>query len=215
MPKRDLHSVLGVPAGASLQTIRNAYRRLAIELHPDTGREPDPARFREVHDAYVELSEAARRRSGHIDIKHVTRPFGPAVEIGAHRTVRILDDSESMTPSLGEILDHIAQNFFGFHQKSGGSKRRLQLEIVLSREEAAAGGRLPFEVPCYQPCPRCRGEFPMWGLCPRCQGYGMVEGGRQVALDIPAGIRSGSIYEVPLDTVGINSLSLIITILIA
>jgi molecular chaperone DnaJ len=215
MPKRDFHSILGVPAGASAQAIKAAYRRLAIELHPDTGREPDPARFSEVHDAYVALSDAARRRSGYIQIDRVSRSSTPTEEIRAGGPLRILDDFESMAPSLGEILDHIAQNFFGFHQESGGPHRRLALEIVLSPREAAAGGRLPFEVPCYEPCPHCRGDFWMWGLCPLCHGYGMVEGGRQVTLDIPPGIRSGSTYEIGLDSAGISNLTLVVTVLVA
>src|SRR5260370_12455000 len=122
MPKRDLYSILGVPVEADAETIKNAYRRLAIRVHPDAGNEPDPARFREAHEAYLILSDAARRRSYDIEVGR-----GPA------------------------------QNFFGFHNKSSGPHRRLNLEIVLSREGALTGGRLPFEVPYYAPCRPCYG----------------------------------------------------------
>ena len=215
MPKRDLYSILGVPVDAGAETIKNAYRRLAMQIHPDAGREPDPARFRDVHDAYVVLSDAARRRSHGVETGRVTRTSAPIEEIRAGGPFRIPDDFETMAPSLGEVLDHIAQNFFTFHQKSGGPHHRLALEIVLSREEAVTGGRLPFEVPCYEPCPRCHGGAWMWGLCPLCHGYGLVETGRQVALDIPPGIRNGSRYEVALDSAGISNLTLDVTVLIA
>lgn len=215
MPKRDLYSILGVPVDAGAETIKNAYRRLAMQVHPDAGREPDPARFRDVHDAYVALSDAARRRFHDIEIGRVARSASPIEEIKAGGPIGIIDDFESVAPSLGEILDHIGQNFFGFHQKSGGPLRRLELEIVLSPHEAHRGGRLPFEVPCYEPCPSCHGRAWMWGLCPLCHGYRLVESARQVALDIPPGIRNGSRYDVALDSAGISNLRLEVTVLVA
>ncbi|HEY2105953.1 MAG TPA: DnaJ domain-containing protein [Candidatus Binataceae bacterium] len=216
MPKRDLYSILGVPVDAGAETIKNAYRRLAMRLHPDAGREPDPARFRDVHQAYTVLSDAARRRAHDVEIGRVSRTSAPIEEIRAGGgPIGIPDDFETVAPSLGEILDHIAQNFFGFHQKSGGLHRRLGLEIVLSREEALTGGRLPFEVPCYERCPRFHAGAWMWGLCPLCHGYGLVEGGRQVAIDIAPGIRNGSRYEVALDRAGISNLTLDVTVLVA
>lgn len=163
MPKRDLYSILGVPADADVRIIKNAYRRLARRVHPDAGGEPDPERFRELHEAYLTLSDAARRRSYDVEIGRVSRTSALIEEIRAG-PVRIPDDFESVMPSLGEILDRVAQNFFGFHQKSGGPQRRLGLEIVLSREEALAGGLLPIGVPCYESCPRCNGRSWMWGL---------------------------------------------------
>ncbi|SRR5579875_328820 len=216
MPKRDLYSILGVPVGADLETIKTAYRRLARQVHPDAGREPDPARFREVHDAYTELSSAARRRSHQIDLDRVRRASRPVEEIKAGVRIRIIDDFRSVAPSPGEILDHIAHNFFGFRRKSGGPHRRLELEIVLSREEAEAGGRLPFAVPCYVACASCggAGSWP-WGVCPRCRGYGMVEAARRVELDIPPGIRSGSRFELLLDSIGLTNLLLDVTVLVA
>jgi molecular chaperone DnaJ len=211
MAKRDFYAILGVPFDASSQAIKDAYRRRAIQMHPDSSR-LDPARFREVRDAYEVLSDAARRRSYDVEIGRIARRSAPIEEISAG-AIRIIDDFQTMTPSLGEVLDHIAQNFFGFHQKSGGPRRRL--EIVLNRDEASTGGRLPFEVPCYEPCPRCEGRAWMWGLCPACHGFGLVETERQVTLELPAGIRSGSRHEVALDNVGIGNLVLDVTILVA
>src|SRR5690349_15723075 len=107
MPKREHYSILGVPVGADIDTIKSAYRRIAMRVHPDVGHEPDPARFREVHDAYAELSNAARRRSSDIDLGRVTHSRGPIEEIKAGGPVSVADDFQSVAPSLGEILDHI------------------------------------------------------------------------------------------------------------
>jgi molecular chaperone DnaJ len=215
MPKPDHYSILGVPADANVQTIKIAYRRLALKVHPDAGNQPDPERFREVNQAYEVLGDATRRRTYDIEVGGGPRPWSRVEEIRTWRPVSIPDDFRSVAPSLGEVLDHIAQNFFGFHLKSGGSHRRLELEIVLSREEAATGGRLPIEVPCYETCPRCNDGAWMWGLCPLCHGYGLTESARQVALDIGPGIANGSRYEIALDRAGISNLVLDVTMLVA
>ena len=232
MPKRDLqttdlHAILGLPVGAGVKTIRDAYRRLALQLHPDAGRVADAARFRDIHDAYVRLSEQARRRApaqpqrgDMVGGGGSVRSSAPLEEIKARGPVRIPpvrtpDDFETVAPSLGEILDHVAQNFFGFHQKSGGPYRRLTVEIVLSPEEAAAGGGIPFEIPCYETCPQCHGGAWMWGVCPFCYGYRLTQTKHQVALGLPAGIANGSRYEVTLDSVGISNLTLDVTVLVA
>jgi curved DNA-binding protein CbpA len=59
----DLYGVLGVPRSATHEQIKHAYRDLARRYHPDASAAPDAARFDEVHDAYVRLSDAAARRA--------------------------------------------------------------------------------------------------------------------------------------------------------
>jgi curved DNA-binding protein CbpA len=56
-------AILGVPAGVNFQAIKDAYRRLALRSIRLPANEPDPPRFREVHEAYLFASDAARRRS--------------------------------------------------------------------------------------------------------------------------------------------------------
>src|SRR5260370_11339077 len=119
MPKRDLYSILGVPVEADAETIKNAYRRLAIRVHPDAGNEPDPARFREAHEAYLILSDAARRRSYDIEVGRARPRRISLEEISPRRPISVHDDFQSEAPAIREMLDHIAQNFFLFHNKSG------------------------------------------------------------------------------------------------
>jgi curved DNA-binding protein CbpA len=59
---RDLYEVLGVPRGADEETLRNAYRIRARELHPDVSKDPDAEeRFRELAHAYDVLSKPRSR----------------------------------------------------------------------------------------------------------------------------------------------------------
>jgi len=131
------------------------------------------------------------------------------------RPVNITDDFASVRPSVAEILDHIAQNFFGFHQKSRGSRRYLGVEVVLNRTEAFFGVSLPTEVPIYARCDRCWGSGGDWGVCPSCHGYGMAETSWTVALEIPPGARTGERAQLDLRGAGIENLVLDVTIVVA
>ena len=219
MAGKGLYAVLGIEEGAGLPTIKRAYRRLVFSVHPDVGATPDPERFHEIHEAYEILTDPERRRSGTRAVAEPTYRRQMVVEAeplnAERRAVRVPDDFATTMPSIGEFLDHVAQNFFGFHRKSRGPYRRLGIEILLSREEARSGCRVPLEVPNFERCPRCNGFESGWGVCARCHGYGLVEGTARVALDIPPGIRDGQHSEVSLASAGIENLLLAVTILTA
>jgi hypothetical protein len=141
MAWKDPYAILGVGRSAPLSEIKRAYRKLAFSLHPDVGGDPDETRFREAHEAYQALIQMeqprlrrikvvrAPDRSGHAGMMHV-EPRGRPEPIRRRPPVKVIDDFATVRPSVGEILDHIAQNFFGFHQKSRGSRRYLGVEVV-------------------------------------------------------------------------------------
>ena len=122
-------------------------------------------RPREAYQALIQMEQQRPRRikavrapdrSGHTGTMHAAR--GRPEPIRRGRPVNVIDDFETVSPSVGEILDHIAQNFFSFHQKSHGSRQRLSVEIVLDRREAFLGVSMPIEVPVYVRCSRCGGN---------------------------------------------------------
>jgi len=223
---RDPYVILGVEHGAPLSEIKRAYRKLAFSGHPDVGDYPHVQRFREVHEAFETLNEMEQRhprritvvrtpdRSGYAGTTHAEARRRPEL-VRRKRPVNIIDDFANVRPSVGEILDHIAQNFFGFHQKSRGSRRYLGVEVVLDRTEAFFGVSLPIEVPVYARCDRCWGSGGDWGVCPSCHGYGMAQTRWTVALEIPPGARTGERAQLDLGGAGIENLVLDVTIVVA
>jgi molecular chaperone DnaJ len=227
MAWKDPYAILGVGRGAPLSEIKRGYRKLAFSLHPDVGDDPDATRFREAREAYQALLQQTEQgrpysikvvrapdRSGHAGTMHV-EPRGRPEPIRRRPPVNVIDDFATVRPSVGEILDHIAQNFFGFHQKSRGSRRYLGVEVVLDRTEAFFGVRLPIEVPVYARCDRCGGSGGDWGVCASCHGYGMAETTRAVALKIAPGVRSGEHYQIDLTGMGIHNLALDVPLVVA
>jgi DnaJ-class molecular chaperone len=224
MAWKDPYAILGVGRSAPLSEIKRAYRKLAFSLHPDVGDNPDETRFREVREAYQALIQMEQRspikvvravdRSGHAGTTHV-EPRGRPEPMRRRLPVNVIDDFATVRPSVGEILDRIAQNFFGFHQKSRGSRRSLGVEVVLDRAEAFFGVNLPIEVPVYARCDRCGGSGGDWGVCASCHGYGLAETSRTVALEIASGARTGQRYQIDLRGAGIENLVLDVTIVVA
>ena len=63
MAGRDYYEVLGVQSGATKEQIKSAYRKLALEFHPDRNKSPEAeARFKEISEAYAVLSDDEKRR---------------------------------------------------------------------------------------------------------------------------------------------------------
>ncbi len=215
MPTRNFYSILGVPDDADQPTIRRAYRRLVFSAHPDTGESPDPVLFRGIQEAYGVLSDEQQRRAYDREFRPRRRAAQPIRRAVPIEPVDIPGASATTAPSISEFLDHVAQNFFGFHRKSLGPFRHLGVEIVLSRDEARFGCRVPMQLPRYETCGRCFGSGDVvWGLCPLCHGFGGVEGKATIALDIPPMTRDASRFEVALDRAGISNLVLDVTVVV-
>ena len=95
MAKRDYYDVLGVEKGASEADIKKAYRKMAMEHHPDRNRH-DPrseARFKEVNEAYDVLKDgqkkAAYDRFGHAAFENGGGPVGRVPRRAGQRRLRL------------------------------------------------------------------------------------------------------------------------------
>jgi molecular chaperone DnaJ len=167
--KADYYEVLGVDRGATQDEIKRAFRRLAMEYHPDRNSEPGAeTRFKEINEAYEVLSDPERRAS--------YDRFGHAGLNGAFDSRGF----EGFGPfgGFGDIFDA----FFG---ASTQTRRRtpsrgadLQVQLELTFEEAAFGTEKTVVVNRTELCSRCNGLRAEPGTepqrCPACDGAGEV-----------------------------------------
>jgi molecular chaperone DnaJ len=165
--KRDYYEVLGVARQATPDDLKRAFRKIAMDSHPD--RYPDDpaaaARFKEASEAYTVLSDPGRRRTydmfGHV----ASESGGPAVDF-------------SDMP-FADIFD----TFFG----GGGARSRrqrsnrgddLRYDITIAFDEAFVGVEKQIDVPRLTTCERCSGSGAEPGsgeeTCPGCRGSGQI-----------------------------------------
>ncbi len=168
--KADYYETLEVPRNASADEIKRAFRRLAMQYHPDRNSEPGAeARFKEINEAYEILSDPERRAN--------YDRFGHAGIDGNNFSSR---GFEGFGPfgSFGDIFDA----FFG---ASTQARRRaptrgadLQVKVELTFEEAAFGATKPVTINRTELCSRCEGLRAEPGTepqpCPACEGTGEV-----------------------------------------
>jgi molecular chaperone DnaJ len=185
---KDYYGILGVARDASEAAIKRAYRRLAKMYHPDVGAQSSPETFREVQAAYETLADAERRRRYDEALVRMERgDVGP------------LSWSFVRSPAAGDLRRPIRP----------GS---LSGEILLSSEEAMAGGVLPLDVPLSTSCPSCEGTGGFVFDCSRCDGEGKVERRFPVPVRIPPGVRDGTVFQVAVDDPAVLSILLTVHI---
>ncbi len=164
------YELLGVSSSASESEIKAAYRRLARQLHPDSGRPGDVSRFREIQEAYETLSDPERRRTYDDSARSQALP------------VSWTGGFEEPLPAFRELV---------------ARPRRVALaevDIVLSEGEAARGGEAVLEIAKDIDCRDCGGSgFGFYGWCPGCRGERVVRARESVRFRIPAGAESGDI----------------------
>ena len=180
MSKRDYYEILGVAKTADAKTMKSAFRKKAMECHPD--RHPDDpeaeARFKELNEAYGILSDEQKRasydRMGHAAFQH-----GGGASGGGFQD---FNDIFSQIFGGGAAGGGFADMFGG----GGGRSRRqtkargsdLRYELDISLEEAFAGKDIDITVPIAEDCERCDGIGAEPGAsvdtCSTCAGQGRV-----------------------------------------
>jgi molecular chaperone DnaJ len=180
MSKRDYYEVLGVEKTASKDELKKAYRKLAMQYHPD--RNPDDKdaeeRFKEAAEAYEILSHDEKRanydRFGHAGMRGGQEGFSDINDIFSHF-------SDIFGGGGGSIFD----DFFGGGQRrtrrrtggTPGSDLRVTLQLTL--EEISEGTSKKLKIKKQVKCDECGGSGAEEGTskntCPVCHGTGEVK----------------------------------------
>lgn len=188
--KRDYYEVLGVPRNASQEEIKKAYRRLAMQYHPDRnpGDKEAEEKFKEAAEAYEVLSDPEKRRRydqfGHAGMQGTD--FREYTDI--NDIFNAFRDIFSGTGFGGSIFD----DFFGGStstraRRTGTSQRGsdLRVKIKLTLEEIATGVSKKIKIKRYKKCSSCGGSGAESGsgykTCPVCNGTGEI---RQVSRSV-------------------------------
>src|SRR5438445_10672986 len=198
--KRDYYEVLGVARAASDQEIKSAYRKLALQFHPDRNpNNPDAEeKFKEASEAYAVLADDEKRslydRFGHAGV-------GGGTGVGFDATVF-------------QDFSDIFGDFFGFGDifGGGGSRRRtrtqrgadLREDVNLQFEEAFFGTETKVTVRPHETCEECKGSGAAPGKVPvtyrSCAGRGQVryqQGFFSIARTCPTCQGAGSVITGP------------------
>jgi molecular chaperone DnaJ len=171
---RDYYEVLGVARGCDDAALKAAFRKMAMEHHPDRngGCENASSRFKEINEAYSVLSDAQKRaaydRFGHAGVNGAQG--GPGGFGGA-------DAGDIFNDVFGDVFGEM---FGGGRRQSNGPQRgqdlRYDLEITL--EQAYAGAEVEIKVPAAITCEVCDGSGAKPGtsptVCGSCGGAGRV-----------------------------------------
>ncbi len=166
--KRDYYKVLGVGRQASAEELKRAFRKIAMDSHPD--RNPDDmeahARFKEASEAYSVLSDPDRRRSYDMFGHAAVGAGGPAVDF-------------SDMP-FADIFDTFFGGGFSGRARRERSNRGddLRYDMTITFEEAFTGVEKQVDVARPATCDRCSGSGAEPGsgqeTCPGCGGSGQV-----------------------------------------
>lgn len=182
MAKRDYYEVLGVGKGASDDEIKKAFRRLAVQYHPDK-EGGDEAKFKEINEAYEVLKDGAKRQRydqfGHAGVGGASdaggNPFGGGFGGAGFNGQNVNFDFGDL--GLGDIFG----NFFGGQNARGQRQTRgndVEARVEVSFEEAVFGTETTLRLHLEDTCEHCKGTTTEPGsslqTCPKCQGAGQV-----------------------------------------
>ena len=174
--KRDYYEILGVAHEAGEQELKSAYRRRALQHHPDrnpNSKEEAEEKFKEITEAYSVLADPQKRaaydRYGHA-------AFGNSGGYTADFSSTIFSDFED-----------IVGDFFGFGDLFGRGRTRrtraqrgadLRYDLEIAFDEAAAGLETKVKIPRYENCSACNGRGAKKGTepvtCSTCAGRGQL-----------------------------------------
>jgi DnaJ-class molecular chaperone len=198
--KKSYYMILGIARTETPTGIRVVYCDRARQLHPDVAGDASTRAFQELTEAYHVLADPPRRRAYNAQLAAEAPPRAPT---------SVLAHPETLHPSFEEVYERFLRNFTGLHIPKADRPVPLEIEVLLTREEAAAGCLVPVGVPTFQPCSRCGGSGFEWSYpCTACRRSGMTETERLVHVRVPPMSPPGSVYEVALGGLGIHNFHL-------
>jgi len=206
--KRDYYEVLGVQKNASLDEVKKAYRKLAIQFHPDKnpGDKQAEEKFKEATEAYEILGDEQKKAA------YDQYGFAGVEGMGQSHDWSNFRGFEDIFGEGG--FSSIFENFFGggFSRRGGGGVRsgaNLRYDIEIPFKDAVYGAKVEIQYSHSESCTACKGAGTADGsgkkTCPTCRGSGQVrhsQGFFSVATTCHSCHGEGSIIEKPCSSCG-------------
>src|SRR3954451_1176171 len=203
MAKRDFYEILGVSKSAGAEELKRAYRKLAMQYHPDRngGDKGAEQKFKDLNEAYDILKDDQKRaaydRFGHA-----------AFEQGGGRG----PGDFGFSGGFADIFDEMFGEFMGGGRRGQGGPSRgsdLRYNLEISLEEAFRGKQTTVRVQTLVACDNCKGSGAEAGsrpiACPTCHGRGRVraqQGFFTIERTCAACQGAGRVIETPCKTCG-------------
>ncbi|MCA8958168.1 MAG: J domain-containing protein [Planctomycetes bacterium] len=203
---QDYYEILGIARDADADAVKKAYRKLAMQWHPDKHQGDAKAaaeeRFKRIAEAYEVLGDPEKRSRYDRFGEHWQhgQEFTPGGEQAGTGSM----SREEFERAFGGGFSDFFSQLFGrqysdqFDRASRHRPRRphrgadLRADLEVPLATALRGGKSTFELPTSVPCPRCGGfGFVEQHVCPTCTGLGAVRETRRVELSVPEDIRDG------------------------
>jgi len=180
MTKRDYYEILGVDKNADADTLKKAYRKKAIEYHPDKnpGNKESEEKFKEAAEAYEVLSNPDKRAR--------YDQFGHAGMSGSGGFNEGNFSMEDIFMRFGDVFEGMGMGGFSsfFGRQGGGGYRQqsrgtnLRVKVSLNLQEIAHGVTKKLKISKYVACQQCSGtgakDSHAYKTCPTCHGSGQI-----------------------------------------
>jgi molecular chaperone DnaJ len=205
MAGKDYYKILGLSRNASEKEVKQAYRKLARQYHPDInpGDKTAEARFKEINEAHEVLSDAEKRRKydQYGDQWQYADQFEKAKQ---QQGTRFWDfnqagggaSSEQFQFDEGDMGSIFGDLFGGGYRTRTARARRgrdIEYAVEVTLEEAYHGSTRTIALQSEEPCTGCQGTGKIQNLpCSVCRGTGVVLKTKNLEVKIPAGVKSGS-----------------------
>jgi molecular chaperone DnaJ len=179
MSKPDYYETLGVSRNASADEMKKAFRKLAMQYHPDKnpGDHAAEAKFKEINEAYDVLRDD-QRRAAYDRFGHAAFEQGGAGGFGGG-----FDFGSAFGGGLGDIFEEMFGDIMGGGRGRGGQQQAprgadVRYNMTISMEEAFRGAEKQIKIASSAVCEECKGQGCAAGtqptVCSTCEGHGRV-----------------------------------------
>ncbi len=198
MAGKDYYNILGLNRNASEREIKQAYRRLARQYHPDVnpGDKSAESKFKQINEAYEVLSDSEKRRK--------YDQFGDQWQYADQFAKAGWQQAPSWGFSQGkefhfggDDLGSLFGDLFGVGNRSRRVRSRrgrdIEHPVEITLEEAYHGVKRTIALRTEEPCSACKGTGRIQNLpCSACRGSGVVASVKRLEVKVPSGVKDGS-----------------------